>query len=245
MPDKPATVLETLFAGTAGGGVFWALSVARGGLPAGELAPLPVAQWRWMSLGLSAFLGAAAAFVAVYWLANTDTSKRLQCLAFALVCGAMWDPVFTGARQRLTQGFSDSEAVKAVKAAGQVSSTTPTGASASASAAADVAVQLVRSMTTIQNPELKDEAKQSTKQLLDTLANQAATQPDAPAGVENATAGLERVGLAAANAKATQWAAVAVEHLDEIARTDGPHSIQASAAIKRIRSVVASSNEKR
>jgi hypothetical protein len=41
-------------------------------------------------------LGAVAAFVGVYLLTKTDTSDMKRCLAFALICGIFWSPVFEG-----------------------------------------------------------------------------------------------------------------------------------------------------
>jgi len=230
--ERPAAMKDVALAGAAGGFVCWALLLFRGGLPFGEIAPIPPARWLWISLPLSICLGAAAAVVAVFWLANTDTRKRNQCLAFALVCGTVWEPVLTGATQRLSQEYTDSKAAAAVKEANQVESAGP-GKPVPAASAAAVAATLSKSVPGIQNPELKAEASKSAEKMIDTLAEKAAAEPAA-------TKGLESVGLAAAEARSTQLVAVTVQRLDKIAKDpNAPQSDAAEAAIQKIRSAAA------
>src|SRR5258708_3285247 len=185
MSNGTARMGQVITAGSSGGEVLWGLSLMHGGLPVAEHAPFPGEQWRWISLLLSAFLGAAAAFVSVYWLANTDTTKKTQCLGFAVICGLMWEPVLTGAGQRFTTGFADLEATEAVRQANQLTGAVNTGPALQPQAAADVAVKLVEAGPNIQNPGLKVDAKHQTERILNALATQALTQPAATEALVN------------------------------------------------------------
>jgi hypothetical protein len=230
--ERAASLKDLALAGAAGGFVCWALLLFRGGLPFGEIAPIPPARWLWVSLPLSICLGAAAAVVAVFRLANTDTRKRNQCLAFALVCGAVWEPVLTGATRRLSREYTDPKAAAAVKEAKQVTSAR-SGTPVPAASAAAVAATLSKSVPGIQNPELRVQAGNSAEKIIDTLAEKAATEPEA-------TKGLESVGVAAAEANSTELIAVTVQRLDKIAKDpNAPQSKEAEAAIQKIRSAAA------
>src|SRR5258708_34688339 len=97
MSNGTASMGQVITAGSSGGVVFWGLSLMHGGLPVGEHAPFPVEQWRWISLLLSAFLGAAAAFGSGYWVAKTATSKKTTGPRLAVDCGPPSEPVCTPA----------------------------------------------------------------------------------------------------------------------------------------------------
>ena len=58
------------------------------------------------------FLGALAAFAGIFLIANTDRTDRLRCLAFASICGFVWNPVLNAASALVTVRASRAAAEK-------------------------------------------------------------------------------------------------------------------------------------
>lgn len=88
MLSRPVQPHHVLAAGAVGGALSWIFAVTIG-------VPPFLAQW-WQAVPATMALGSGAAFVGVYLLASPDTTQMPRCLAFALICGFAWKPVWDG-----------------------------------------------------------------------------------------------------------------------------------------------------
>lgn len=97
----PAKVWHVLVSGAAGGALSWVFAVTVG-------LPLAVTNWL-VALPAASALGAGASFLGIYLLAGTDTAQANRCLAFALLCGFSWKPVFDAGSALLNQSIQRHE----------------------------------------------------------------------------------------------------------------------------------------
>lgn len=97
-------LLHVLFAGTLGGALSWAFGVYLG------LATR--VSW-FVAIPLSAALGAGAAVVFVFLIANTDRTDRPRLLALALLAGFFWQPVWEGGRAIIERQTDERRVEKA------------------------------------------------------------------------------------------------------------------------------------
>ena len=225
---REASIIDVVLAGGSGGITYWAYTLLRGGQPAGELAQFDRLTWLWVSLPLTIVVGAAAAFLMVYFIAATNTKERMRAVGFAVACGLCWEPVLAGAIERFTQQYTDTQAEKNVAAAQQI---TPISTGTSASAAANVAADLVKNEPTVQNRVLKTEVQEQTNKLLQTIEN--TPDPDAKAEA------LQKVGVAAADAGSAVVLTQTVKSLENIADTEPQHAQRAREALNMINARVA------
>src|SRR5689334_7730374 len=89
-------------AGAIGGVLSWLSTVAS----SGHLGNLTT-----MSAVLACILlGAGAAFIGVYVIANTDRRDFIHCFAFAVLCGFAWRVVYEGGEAMLSKREAGSAA---------------------------------------------------------------------------------------------------------------------------------------
>lgn len=82
---KSQIFIFVLASGAVGGLLSWVYSLAVGNR---------LSLSGWQAVGASVALGVGASWIGVYLLAHTDTSDLARALAFALLCGFAWKPVF-------------------------------------------------------------------------------------------------------------------------------------------------------
>ena len=216
---KDASMKDILLAGAGGGIAFWAYTLLRGGQPAAEKSPFEPAIWLWVSLALMVIVGAAAAFLMVYFVAATNTKERMRAVGFAVACGLCWEPVMSGVADRFAEQYVDREAAGTVAEAESLTKPTP-------QQAASVAVELVQTAPAVQNPILKEDVRQQTERLIDTVE----TTPDPAAR----TRALQNIGEAAAASGEPVALALTIKSLEMIADTQPQHASQAREALRAI-----------
>jgi hypothetical protein len=222
---KDASMKEILLAGAGGGIAFWAYTLFRGGQPAAEKAQFAPETWLWVSLGLMVILGAAAAFVMVYFVAATNTKERMRAVGFAVACGLCWEPVLAGVTDSFARQYVDREVTSKVAQAESLTTPTP-------QQAASVAVELVQAAPAVQNPILKEDARQQTERLIQKVE----ATPDSAAR----TQALQNIGEAAAASGESVARARTIKSLETIAETQPQHASQAREAIRAIDAKAAS-----
>lgn len=217
---KEATIRDILGAGSGGGIAYWAYTVFRGGQPAGEVAQVRPEIWLWVSLVLVVILGAAAAFLMVYFVAATNTKDRMRAVGFAVACGLCWEPVLAGVADRFTREFTDRETAQTLADVRSLEAP-------AATQAADVAAELVRNSAAVQNPVLKTEVREQTEKLVETIS--------ATSDVAVKTDALRTVGEAAAQARNPAVLAQTMKALEVIADNEPPNqALRAREALKAI-----------
>jgi membrane associated rhomboid family serine protease len=92
-------LLYVMIAGAVGGLTSWLLQWLAGLTPFQKPA----------IFGIPALVvvGAVAAVLGVYLIANSDTTELRHTLAFALVCGVFWQPVFDAAKLYVTHSVTE------------------------------------------------------------------------------------------------------------------------------------------
>jgi hypothetical protein len=216
---KDATIKDILLAGSAGGVAFWAYTLLRGGQPAAEVAQFTPEVWLWVSLALVVIVGAAAAFLMVYFIAATNTKERMRAVGFAVACGLCWDPVLAGVKESFTREYADRDAAKVVAEARTLTKPAP-------EQAASVAAKLVESAPQVQNPILQKQVREQADRLLQTI--------DATADQAARTQALQTVGVAAAQAQESVTLAKTMKSLEMIADTQPQHAPNARDALRNI-----------
>src|SRR5262245_20959821 len=179
MGMKEANIKDILVGGGGGGVSYWAYTLLRGGQPAGELAQFDRATWLWVSLVLTIVVGAVAAFLMVFFVASTNTKDRMRAVGFAVACGLCWEPVLAGVSDRFTREYHDTQAERTIAQAEQLAPTPQ--ASPPPAQAAEVAADLVKNASVVQNPILKAQVTDHAEKLLQTIerAPDAAVKTDA------------------------------------------------------------------
>lgn len=169
MADRfPVDVKYTLGGGAAGGFVSWLYSETLGT----KLA-LPMLA----AIAACIVLGATAALISVYVIANTDVSNIRRLLAFAVICGISWKPIIdssvTYVNQKRTAGEADEASNRAVESLGAATSAQPGAVAAATKATTD----LLTTSDQLKDPELERKAVARTEELIKTLS----TKGDDPA----------------------------------------------------------------
>jgi len=215
-------------AGAVGGLVAWILPV---GIP----VTLYGAPWY---LAIPAFLlvGAVAALLGVYLIANSDTAHRLpQTLAFALICGISWQAVLQSAQaivnSSVTQKQVSALGEKSRELSQAVRSEPPQQVEAKVEATAETATTVLTKLDNVADPTLRADAVEQSKQAIASLERASETNPQA------AIQALQRVGTTAANEGQTTLAAGV---LSSLARIQDKHP-DAKEQVQRAQSAIESS----
>ena len=215
-----ASIQNMSIAGAGGGVIFWAWSLLHGGLPGGDVAPFPPQEWLWISLVLTAIVGAGAALV-MQVVAATERTQKYRAIVFAVLCGFCWEPALSGVLSSFTMGYADREAQHLVEEA-QAIPVDPEGAVDSSRASA-LAMRLLEISPQLQNPILKEQISQQTEQLFNVVEQDV----DPTTRAE----GLERMGIAAAEAGQTAFVARTATSLRELAATHPDSSARVQSAL--------------
>ena len=101
--DTMKIVLLVAGAGGIGGFLSWVYAITVGQPP--MLHSL-------LAIPASIALGAGAAFVGIFALAHTDTRVLTRCLAFAVLCGLSWKPIYDAGNALVKQSIRQQETKK-------------------------------------------------------------------------------------------------------------------------------------
>jgi hypothetical protein len=212
-----------------------ALSGAVGGLASGALQVLnglkPFNGSTVFVMFALPFVGALAAMIAVYLIANSDTEKLAHTLGFALVCGIFWQPVIASAKlyvdhvetQHQTSGLRDSNQALA----NGLKNPTPEVRN-EVTRSGDTAASLLEKLPNVQDAELRKEVIQESKAAVDNIQTAASATPD------SSIKSLEKIGVAAAQNGQTEVAQHALVKLGEIRAENPQASSAATQASERI-----------
>jgi ribonuclease HII len=229
-PAPTASISHVCIFGGAGGLAGWVLMAATGG----HLLP-----WPWYgSVPAVIFLGAMAAGMGVYVLANTDLSNAGRALFFAALCGLFFKPVFEAGRGFIGGAISQAQAVST---SAQVTDATSklkdslrsqhaeqvkTGVQETAQATTD----LVSKTSDVSDPKLKQELEKKSASAVDTIT------AAAPAAPEAAVDNLSKIGLAAKQSGQTGLTLHVLDSLKEVEQTttDPQTALRAQKAAAKI-----------
>ena len=181
----PHHVRYVLIGGACGGFVSWVYSET-----VGTRMALPIAA----AIAACFVLGAAAALISVYVVANSDVNNIPRLLAFAVICGIFWKPVLdssvTYVNQRRDAASSDQRSSDALQSlqSSPAAAPAPSGAIA---AATDATTELLKTSNRLRDPQLEEKARERTAELIDTISAKAKGDPD------GAAMALEQVKTAA------------------------------------------------
>jgi hypothetical protein len=182
-----------IVAGTIGGFVSWVYSQT-----IGTPLALPTAP----AIAACCILGAVAAIVSVYLVANSDVNNIPRLIAFALICGVFWKPVIDSSISYVNQKKDASRTELRADATLQNLQSTPASPPkpAEVAAATDATTDLLKTSDRLSDPELQDKARKHTGELITVLATQGATEPAASVvaltQVKEAAASTGNPGLA-------------------------------------------------
>jgi hypothetical protein len=221
---RDARVTDIVLAGAAGGLVYWAFTILRGGQPAADVAQFAPATWFWVSLLLTCIVGAGAAFLMVYFVAATNVKERMKAIGFAVACGLCWEPALSGEIDQFTRTYGDQAAQATVAEAQQLSG--PSASSTTPDQTAAVAVDLVTGAPNVQNPILKQQVADATSALVNKI--------DSAPSSDAKTMAWKKVASAAAGARNSQLLARSVKSLEDIADSNQPEASQARAALNSL-----------
>jgi hypothetical protein len=205
--------------GAAGGFIGWLLQEATGG----HLLPWPA----YAAIPAALLLGAGAAGIGVYVLANTDLQQVGRAVFFALLCGVFFKPVWQAGSDFIGGAFAQS---KATSTAGELNSSARDLHKAVTSAPeqqVQSAVQqtgqkttdLIQQTADVKDAELKSKLEKKSAEAVETIAAAAPKAPDA--SVDS----LERIGQVA---KKTNQNAITVNVLSSL------HQIETSSTDPRV-----------
>lgn len=173
--------------GGTGGGLAWLFA---------ELVGLPqvMPSW-WVAVPGGIALGAGASFLGVYLLANARPSPALHCLAFALLCGFSWKPVFEAGSALFNRSLQTRavtmEAAELEERTRSVNARLASGGADVVREANRLADDLVGTAARAEpvNPPLAE----SLRELATALNAESPTDPSGAARVQHALAQLEAV----------------------------------------------------
>jgi hypothetical protein len=169
MASLPSHMKYVLAAGAAGGFVSWVYSET-----VGTKLALPAAA----AIGACFVLGAAAALISVYVVANSDVNNTPRLIAFAVICGIFWKPVLDSSVTYVNQKRDASKSEERSDAALRSLKNTPqTAQPAAVAAATEATTDLLRTSNRLKDPELEAKARTSAKELIEAISAKDNTNP--------------------------------------------------------------------
>lgn len=177
LPDRVGP-LHVLGVGAVGGALSWVFAITIG--------VRPVLNQVWLAVPATMLLGAGAAYIGVYLLASSDTAQVHRCLAFALVCGVAWKPVWD-AGTALVDQTTRQHRLYAEATRLEVRSREVTRALAETSAAATPQIVAEAGKVSLQLTEVASATETSNPELAARLRLQAAATVTAAAEAEAKT----------------------------------------------------------
>lgn len=146
-------------------------------------------------------LGMGAAYLGVFFLANSDITTSLamrRTLAFALICGFAWRAVYEAGSALVTQQI---QVGKVEKLAQQTSDANERAAVAPTDAASKTS-ELLIAATKVDKPAVAEEANKQAQRVVDTLASEAPKKPEAAAALVQIAKTATETGNTAVASKA-------------------------------------------
>ncbi|HZR29733.1 MAG TPA: hypothetical protein VFA71_13220 [Terriglobales bacterium] len=206
MKPEIRSLLFVAIAGAVGGFTSWLLQWLAG------LAPFQKPA----SLGIPALIivGGVAAIFGVYLIANSDIKELPHTLAFALLCGVFWQPIFDAAKlyvqhsvtvRQGSEQQSMTQNLAAVVASGD-QNTVKTKLDETANATTEV----LSSLSTVQDRELKQKLVQQSNEAVDQVSKASDKAPDTT--VES----LQKIGEAAVQSGQPELAGRVLSKLNAI-----------------------------
>jgi hypothetical protein len=194
-PALPQHMKYVLGAGAAGGFVSWIYSMI-----VGPRLPLPM----FAAIAACFILGATAALVSVYVVANSDVNNGPRLIAFAVICGIFWKPVLDSSISYVNQkrDVANSQERSDVTLA-KLQVTPAASRPAAVAEATDATTDLLKTSDRLKDPELEEKARVKTGELINVISSKGASDPAV------AVTALTEIREAASNTGNPQLAAVA------------------------------------
>jgi hypothetical protein len=150
-----------------------------------------------VTIPVGCILGALAALVGVYLIANTDRKALPRCVVFALMCGFVWQPVIQAGRSLITNQMTskDAEASKLAESAatdagklqGTASEVLPEKIKESAATIRDA----IKAGAKVDNPAVKKEVAAKTEEAVKDINKAALQAPSLPEATKKMVEQLE------------------------------------------------------
>lgn len=200
-----------LAAGGIGGFASWVF-----GLVVGE--PVPGGGW---GILIGIFLGAFAAGIGVFVLANTDRSDFARMLCFAALCGFAWKPVCEAGRAFIQQSVQAKQemvatemADEAVELAASLSNLPPAQLAARLEEVGNAAQDALEFLPHTTSPRVRRAVESKVNTALRSVTQVAPENPQVSARV------IQSVGETAARNQAPAISQNAIDSMDRLARTN-------------------------
>jgi hypothetical protein len=187
MKPEMRSLLSVAVAGAVGGFTSWLLQWLAG------LAPFQKPA----SLGIPALIvvGGVAAVFGVYLIANSDIKELPHTLAFALLCGVFWQPIFDASKLYIQHSVSVRQGSQQQNMTQNLAAVVASGNENAVKTKLDettnATTEVLSSLSTVQDSELKQKLVEQSNQAVDQVSKASDKAPDAT--VEN----LQRIGEAA------------------------------------------------
>ena len=187
MKPEMRSLLLVAVAGAVGGFTSWLLQWLAG------LAPFQKPA----SLGIPALIvvGGVAAVFGVYLIANSNIKELPHTLAFALLCGVFWQPIFDASKLYIQHSVSVRQGSQQQNMTQNLAAVVASGNENAVKTKLDettnATTEVLSSLSTVQDSELKQKLVEQSNQAVDQVSKASDKAPDAT--VEN----LQRIGEAA------------------------------------------------
>jgi Na+/phosphate symporter len=212
--------------GAIGGLLYWALTKYAG------TVPKQIAGWPWPGqIAILMFFGAIAALFGVFYL-TTSQVPAMRTFIFAIVCGAVWQPVIDKVLASASSVTTDNQIKTVQTQTDQLHSAAANGSAAQVKTAVTATVPVVTKAIQ-QLPDVQDAAKkevlvENSQKAIGQLQEAAQRDPD------SSVAAIQEVGMAASHAHTSTVGITAVQSLREIgtsaANSQHPEIAQKSIA---------------
>ena len=188
MKPETRSLLYVAIAGAVGGLTSWLLQWLAG------LAPFQRPAFE----GIPALIvvGGVAAVFGVYLLANSDLKQMPHTLAFALLCGVFWQPIFEAARLYIQHSTTQYDAAQqqagTAKLPAEIASADPATVKNKIESTTNATTELLSKLPNVQDPDLKRQVVEQSNQAVEVVSKAADKAPDAT------VANLQKIGETAA-----------------------------------------------
>ncbi len=217
-------LLLVAVAGAIGGLTSWLLQWLAGLTPFQKPA----------SLGIPALVivGSVAAVFGVYMMANSNTKELPHTLAFALVCGVFWQPVFDATKLYAANSFTEHQASQQSDVVQALTKTVATdngsGVQDKVNQATTVTTDVLTKLPSVHNEQLRQKIVSQTNQTVDVIGDASVKAPEA------SIANLEKIGQVAAQNGQTEVASHVLAKLNSIKGRDPALALQTNRATETI-----------
>lgn len=204
-PPDWKLVVMVVGSGALGGLLAWIYAIS-----VGE----PPEQTTYWIVPAWSLLGMGASFIGVYLIANTDTRYTLRCLAFAIVCGFSWQPIYEAGRALVDKHIQEESTrqLKDITEKAGVALTTFESAEGEAKTVAmtdltDLAGEVLRRSHNVSDYDARTGAHDRSRQIVDAIALRSKDMP------KEATAALNELTTTAIAANQDDVAEYAIAAL--------------------------------